>query len=535
MKSLRAIGLKFTVFAVVTVSATVFLFMTFAQYRTGRSNGYSAVFADASRLKPGDSVRAAGIRIGTVDTVTLRADNTALVTFEADRDVVLTTATKAAVRYLNLVGDRYLELVDAPGSAAVMPAGSQIPVDRTQPALDLDLLLSGLKPVIASLSPQDVNALTSALVHILQGEGGTVESLFAKTSSFTNALADNDGVIRELIENLKVVLSSLTTEGGDRFSTALDRVEKLITGFAGDRDPVGAAIDALDAGTASLAGLLASARPPLAGGSQRAQPAGPTSGPGQGKTGSRTGEGPGQLPQAHPPRGGLRQFHRHVRVRHVGAGDRPGGPYRGLPVDQADRREVRRAVMVKYRGASLIRAGFIGVSVAVLVVLVGLAPQRLTSWATQVRYQAVFPEAGGLVTGNDVLVSGIKVGTVSDVSLLRGGMRWSRSPSTGRCIWLADDCAHQDRNGAGGAHRDTCSGGCRHAETRRSDSSFTHVIALRADRCGRRSHRQRRGGDRHRIVEPVSADLVGHGRCDGAATGTHVGWADPAVAIDEQS
>ncbi|APE18903.1 mammalian cell entry protein [Mycobacterium sp. WY10] len=76
--------------------------------------------------------------------------------------------------------------------------------------------------------------------------------------------------------------------------------------------------------------------------------------------------------------------------------------------------------MVKYRGASLIRAGFIGVSVAVLVVLVGLAPQRLTSWATQVRYQAVFPEAGGLVTGNDVLVSGIKVGTVSDVSLLRG-------------------------------------------------------------------------------------------------------------------
>ncbi|APE14599.1 mammalian cell entry protein [Mycobacterium sp. WY10] len=264
MKSLRAIGLKFTVFAVVTMSATVFLFMTFAQYRTGRSNGYSAVFADASRLKPGDSVRAAGIRIGTVDTVTLRADTTALVTFEADRDVVLTTATKAAVRYLNLVGDRYLELVDAPGSAAVMPAGSQILVDRTQPALDLDLLLSGLKPVIASLSPQDVNALTSALVHILQGEGGTVESLFAKTSSFTNALADNDGVIRELIENLKVVLSSLTSEG-DRFSTALDRVEKLITGFAGDRDPVGAATDALDAGTASLAGLLASARPPLAG------------------------------------------------------------------------------------------------------------------------------------------------------------------------------------------------------------------------------------------------------------------------------
>jgi phospholipid/cholesterol/gamma-HCH transport system substrate-binding protein len=154
MRSLRATGLKFTAFAVVMVVATAFLFMTFAQYRTGRTNGYSAVFADVSRLKAGDSVRAAGIRIGTVDTVTLRGDATALVTFEADRDVVLTTATQAAVRYLNLVGDRYLELVDAPGPTATLPAGSQIPIDRTQPALDLDLLLSGLKPVIQSLSPR---------------------------------------------------------------------------------------------------------------------------------------------------------------------------------------------------------------------------------------------------------------------------------------------------------------------------------------------------------------------------------------------
>ena len=263
-RSARGTAVKFVAFAVVMVTATAFLFMTFAQYRTGRTNGYSAVFADVSRLKPGDSVRAAGIRIGTVDTVTLRGDATALVTFEADRDVVLTTATTLAVRYLNLVGDRYLELVDAPGPTTMLPAGSQIPMDRTQPALDLDLLLSGLKPVIQSLSPSDVNALTSSLVQILQGQGGTVESLFTKTASFTNALADNDSVIQQLIDNLTVVLSALTAEG-DQFSAAIDRIEKLITGFAADRDPIGSAIDALDAGTASLSDLLANARSPRAG------------------------------------------------------------------------------------------------------------------------------------------------------------------------------------------------------------------------------------------------------------------------------
>ena len=76
--------------------------------------------------------------------------------------------------------------------------------------------------------------------------------------------------------------------------------------------------------------------------------------------------------------------------------------------------------MLKYRGSSLIRAGFIGLVLILLVITVGLAPQKLISWATSIKHQAVFSEAGGLVPGNDVKVSGVKVGTVSDVSLQRG-------------------------------------------------------------------------------------------------------------------
>lgn len=76
--------------------------------------------------------------------------------------------------------------------------------------------------------------------------------------------------------------------------------------------------------------------------------------------------------------------------------------------------------MLKYRGAGLIRAGFIGVVLAVLVIAVGLSPEQLVQRATAVRYQALFSEAGGLAAGNDVSVSGIKAGTVSDVSLRQG-------------------------------------------------------------------------------------------------------------------
>ncbi|MGV0791891.1 MCE family protein [Mycolicibacterium sp. XJ1819] len=73
--------------------------------------------------------------------------------------------------------------------------------------------------------------------------------------------------------------------------------------------------------------------------------------------------------------------------------------------------------MLRYRGSQLIRSGFMGVVLIVLVVAVGLAPERLAAWATAIRYQAQFADAGGVATGNDVVISGIKVGTVSDVAL----------------------------------------------------------------------------------------------------------------------
>lgn len=256
--------IKFTIFGVIMALLTGVLFVVFSESRTGSTEDYSAVFNDASRLEAGDTVRIAGIRVGTVQDVSLDADRKVVVKFDTDQNTKLTTGTKAVIRYLNLVGDRYLELVDTPGAARILPAGAQIPVDRTAPALDLDLLLGGLKPVIQGLNPRDVNALTGSLIQILQGQGGTLESLFSKTSSFTNGLADNNQVIEELIGNLRDVLDTLSQDG-DEFSGAIDKLDQLIKGLSADRDPIGNAIESLDNGTTSLADLLGRGRQPLAG------------------------------------------------------------------------------------------------------------------------------------------------------------------------------------------------------------------------------------------------------------------------------
>jgi phospholipid/cholesterol/gamma-HCH transport system substrate-binding protein len=76
--------------------------------------------------------------------------------------------------------------------------------------------------------------------------------------------------------------------------------------------------------------------------------------------------------------------------------------------------------MLKYRESNLTKAGFIGVVLMILIIAVGLQPERLLQWAESIRHQAVFTEAGGITVGNDVTVSGIKVGSITDIALQNG-------------------------------------------------------------------------------------------------------------------
>ncbi|KUI32564.1 mammalian cell entry protein [Mycobacterium sp. IS-1742] len=73
--------------------------------------------------------------------------------------------------------------------------------------------------------------------------------------------------------------------------------------------------------------------------------------------------------------------------------------------------------MRKYRDPRVIRTGFIGLILVVLVIAVGLSPERIIDWAASARYQALFVDASGLAVGNDVTMSGMTVGTVTSVAL----------------------------------------------------------------------------------------------------------------------
>jgi len=102
---------KLGVLSLVLLVFTVLIFVVFGQLRFDRTTGYSAIFSNASGLRSGQFVRASGVEVGKVGNVEIIDGGTRVrVNFNVERDLQLFQRTITSIRYLNLIGDRYLEL-----------------------------------------------------------------------------------------------------------------------------------------------------------------------------------------------------------------------------------------------------------------------------------------------------------------------------------------------------------------------------------------------------------------------------------------
>lgn len=252
------LGIVSLVLALITASIVV----VFAQMRFNRTNTYSAEFKNASGLKNGQFVRAAGVEIGKVKAVRLiDGGQRVLVDFDVDRSITLYQSTTAQIRYLNLFADRYLELKRGEGAAAdrVLPPGGFIPLSRTAPALDLDALIGGFKPLFRALDPEKVNTIASAIITVFQGQGGTINDILDQTAQLTAHVADRDQAIGEVVKNLNTVLDT-TVRHRKEFDQTVDNFERLITGLQKHADPLAAGTANVSDAAGTVADLLADNR-----------------------------------------------------------------------------------------------------------------------------------------------------------------------------------------------------------------------------------------------------------------------------------
>lgn len=261
MNSVRGPFLKLMVFVAFSISVAVVLYSTLANSLNAATASYTAMFANASGLHPGDNVRVAGVRVGRVDHVRLLG-NQAEVTFSIRESQPILQSTKIAIRYQNLIGQRYISLVPGGGSGKILPAGTLIPKGSTQDALDLTVLLNGFQPLFRVLSPADINRLSVTVVSALQGEHGSIATLLQEASELSSHLADRDEVIGRVITNFSTVLDDIGRRDTD-VDALIGQLRRLTHAAAADRGQIGASIQALASLTDSTTALLADIRPQL--------------------------------------------------------------------------------------------------------------------------------------------------------------------------------------------------------------------------------------------------------------------------------
>ena len=262
-KSLAGPVIKSLIFIVVTVTVTTILGISIAHSGVSATVGYQAVFSNVTGLNVGDDVDIAGVRVGDVTSISVYRRNEALVGFAVQAGRPLPASVTATIKYLNLVGQRYIELGQGTGPVnQTLPQGGTIPLAHTTPALDLTELFNGFQPLFQALSPGNVNQLSSEIIQVFQGESPNVTALVASVGSLTTALSTRDQVIGEVIGNLNQVLHTIGSRSGE-LSNLVTTLQELVSGLAADRGPIGSAISAIATLSTATAGLLQVARPPL--------------------------------------------------------------------------------------------------------------------------------------------------------------------------------------------------------------------------------------------------------------------------------
>lgn len=238
-------AIKLIIFAVVTTLAAGLLGIVISNRTFGKTTTYHAVFSDVTDLLTGNDVRLAGVRVGTVKSISVINRDQAEVGFTVAQDVPMTTTTQVQVHYLNLVGQRYLDLIVGPGPGTAQDPATPIGITRTSPAVDLTALFNGFRPLFRALTPADVNSFSLEIIKTLQGEGGTVDSLLAQTASLTKTVANRDAVIGQVINNMLVVLNTVQQRNAGLDET-ITQLQRLVSGLAGDRNTIAASLSHID-------------------------------------------------------------------------------------------------------------------------------------------------------------------------------------------------------------------------------------------------------------------------------------------------
>jgi phospholipid/cholesterol/gamma-HCH transport system substrate-binding protein len=201
MRSVSRAVLWLTVFTAVATLCAVIVVGALRSPVKGAVANFTATFSDVSGLFVGNDVRISGVQVGKVQALRL-VGNAAEVDFTVLDDHPMYQNTVAAVRYQNLLGQRYLELVQPTTPGSRLPGGAAIPLAQTIPSFDVSKLFNGFRPLFHTLDPAQFNQLGENLLRLIQGDESGIGPALRDLDAISTYAVDRQSVFVVLIRNL---------------------------------------------------------------------------------------------------------------------------------------------------------------------------------------------------------------------------------------------------------------------------------------------------------------------------------------------
>jgi len=203
-----------------------------------------ADFSSATAIYPGDQVRVAGVKVGTIVSIEPQPTHTRI-TLAVDRDVPIPADVKAVVVAQNLISARYVQLTPAyPDNGPQMPDGAQIPIGRTAVPVEWDEVKTQLTRLATELGPsQHMSGTATArfidsAANAMGGNGDKLRQTLAQLSGVGRILAEGSGNIVDVIKNLQTFIGALRDSSTQivEFQGRLATLTSVLDGSRSDLD-----------------------------------------------------------------------------------------------------------------------------------------------------------------------------------------------------------------------------------------------------------------------------------------------------------
>lgn len=270
--SLRSVIFKLVLFTAITLSLTGLLAAVIGNVQPFTSFYDVLVeFSDVTGLLKTDVVKVAGVTVGKVSGAEVKVDQRtgkarAVVTMAVRSFVDIPRSAHAAIKFRNLLGQRMIVITrdERESQTSLLPKDGKgvIPLSQTSPAFDLGIVFNNLKPVLSTLSADDVNTLSHALIKVFGGREARLQRMVSDLADVTEALGARGPVVTELVTNLSGVAKTIATHDA-QLRSVIDSLDTIVATLGGRGDELARAADNLGVASQGTAEVLANNRPGL--------------------------------------------------------------------------------------------------------------------------------------------------------------------------------------------------------------------------------------------------------------------------------